>query len=133
MERINVSPVSPYADSFGFSRAVRAGDHVFVAGCAAIGPNGENVGVGDPAAQARRCFEVIEGALREAGASMDEVVMTRIYFVDAAHDDAVAEVHGEVFGHVRPVSTGVVVAALFHPEWLIEIEAHAVIGASRAA
>ncbi|NIP95961.1 MAG: RidA family protein, partial [Akkermansiaceae bacterium] len=98
MERINVSAVSPYAESFGFSRAVRAGDHVFVAGCAAIGPDGENVGVGDPAAQARRCFEVIEGALREAGASMQEVVMTRVYLVDPAHGDAVAEVHGEVFG-----------------------------------
>jgi enamine deaminase RidA (YjgF/YER057c/UK114 family) len=129
MKRKNVSAVSPYADSFGFSRAVRAGDHVFVAGCAAIGPDGKNVGVGDPAGQARRCFQVIEKALGEAGASLAEVVLTRIFLVDPAHADAVAGVHGEVFGEVRPVTSAVVVAGLLHPEWLIEIEAHAIVGA----
>lgn len=132
MKRQNVSAVSPYAASFGFSRAVRAGDHVFVAGCAAIGPDNQNVGVGDPAAQARRCFEVIAAALREAGASLEEVVLTRVFLVDAAHADTVARVHGEVFGAVRPVTSAVVVAALLDPEWLLEIEAHAVVGARPA-
>lgn len=129
MDRKNISAISPYANAFGFSRAVRANGQVFVAGCAAIGANGENVGVGDAEAQARRCFEVIEGALNEAGASLAEVVLTRIYLVNAADADAVARVHGEVFANTRPVTSAVVVAGLLHPEWLIEIEAHAVIGA----
>ena len=133
MDRQNVSAVSPYADVFGFSRAVRAGEHVFVAGCAAIGADGENVGVGDAAAQARRCFEVIDRSLREAGASLSEVVLTRIFLVDAADADAVARVHGEVFGTTRPVTSAVLVAGLLHPEWLVEIEAHAVIGARVSA
>ncbi len=132
MQRTQVPAVSPFADSFGFSRAVRAGDQVFVAGTAAIGPDGRTVGVGDARAQTRRCLEVIEGALREAGASLDEVVLTRVYAVRAGDIDAIAEVHGDVFGTVRPVSTAVLVAGLFDPDWLIEIEAHAVIGATRS-
>ena len=129
MDRQNISAVSPYADRMGFSRAVRSNDHVFVAGCAAIGADGKNVGVGDAAAQARRCFEVIEGALEQAESSLADVVLTRIFLVDVADADAVARVHGEVFGITKPVTSAVVVAALLHPEWLIEIEAHAVIGA----
>ncbi len=132
MDRQNVTAVSPYEAAFGFSRAVRAGAHVFVAGCAAIGPDNRNVGVGDPAAQARRCFDVIDGALREAGASLQEVVLTRVFLVNADDAEAVARVHGEVFGAVRPVTSAVVVAALLDPEWLLEIEAHAVIGARLA-
>ena len=132
MDRQNVVAVSPYEAVFGFSRAVRAGAHVFVAGCAAIGPDNRNVGVGDPAAQARRCFDVIDGALREAGASLQEVVLTRVFLVNADDAEAVARVHGEVFGAVRPVTSAVVVAALLDPEWLLEIEAHAVIGARLA-
>ena len=131
MERQNVRAISPYEESFGFSRAVRAGDRVFVAGCAAIGPDNRNVGVGDPAAQARRCFEVIGAALEEAGSSLEEVVRTRVFLVDAGHAEAVGRVHGEVFGKVRPVTTAVVVAGLLDPEWLLEIEADAVIGARR--
>ena len=129
MDRQNISAVSPYADRMGFSRAVRSNDHVFVAGCAAIGADGKNVGVGDAAAQARRCFEVIEGALEQAGSRLADVVLTRIFLVDVADADAVARVHGEVFSSIRPVTSAVVVATLLHPEWLIEIEAHAVIGA----
>lgn len=129
MARKNISAVSPYADAMGFSRAVRSNGHVFVAGCAAIGPDGENVGIGDAATQARRCFEIIGAALKEAGSSLKEVTLTRIFLVDAADADVVAQIHGEVFGNTRPVTSAVVVAALLHPEWLIEIEAHAVIGA----
>jgi enamine deaminase RidA (YjgF/YER057c/UK114 family) len=133
MERQNVSAVSPYADVFGFSRAVRANEHVFVAGCAAIGSDGRNVGIGDAAAQARRCFEVIELALGKAGASLADVVLTRVFLVDAAHADAVARVHGEVFNTIRPVTSAVLVAGLLDPDWLVEIEAHAVIGARLSA
>ncbi|HCU90842.1 MAG TPA: hypothetical protein DGR97_12905 [Gammaproteobacteria bacterium] len=128
MARQNISAVSPYADAMGFSRAVRSNGHVFVAGCAAIGQDGKNVGIGDAAAQARRCFEVIEGALKEAGSSLEEVVLTRVFLVDTNDGDAVAKVHGEVFHKTRPVTSAVVVASLLHPEWLVEIEAHAVIG-----
>ncbi len=128
MDRKNVAAVSPYAEAFGFSRAVRVGDHVFVAGCAAIGADGANLGVGDAEAQARRCFEVIGGALREAGASLEDVVLTRVFLVDAADADAIARVHGEVFREVRPVTSAVLVAGLLDPEWLVEIEAHAVVG-----
>ena len=81
MARQNISAVSPYADAMGFSRAVRSSEHVFVAGTAAIGPDGKNVGIGDAATQARRCFEVIGKALKEAGSSLEEVVLTRIFLV----------------------------------------------------
>ncbi len=131
MQRTHVPAVSPFAESFGFSRAVRTGDQVFVAGTAAIGPDGRTVGVGDAGAQARRCFEVIEAALRDAGATLEDVVLTRVYAVRAEDIDAIAEAHGAVFGAVRPVSTAVLVAGLFDPDWLLEIEAHAVVGAAR--
>ena len=126
MQRQNVSAVSPYEESFGFSRAVRAGDHIFVAGCASLGSDNETIGVGDPEKQARRALEVIEGALGEAGASLEDVVLTRVFIVDLDHADIVARVHGEVFGKIRPVTSAVQVAGLLRPEWLLEIEAHAV-------
>jgi len=129
MDRQNVPATSPFEPLFGYSRAVRAGDHVFVAGCAAIGPDNETVAIGDPAGQARRAFKVIEGALAEAGASLEEVVLTRFFLTDVADMEAVAKVHAEVFRKTRPVTSAVQVAALARPEWLVEIEAHAVIGA----
>ena len=128
MGRENIPAVSPYASKFGFSRAVRAGGHVFVAGCASIGTNNETVGIGDPGIQARRCLEVIGDALEQAGSSLEDVVLTRIYLVDLSYTEAVARVHGEVFGAVRPVTSAVVVKELLHPDWLVEIEAHAVVG-----
>ena len=132
MERQNIDAVSPFAERFGFSRAVRAGNQVFVAGTAAIGPAGENVGVGDPLAQGRRCLEVIGNALEAAGSRLEDVVLTRCFLVDVDHADAVAQAHGEAFGAIRPVTSAVVVAELFDPEWLVEIEAHAVIGSGSA-
>ena len=129
MERQNVPAVSPYEPLFGYSRAVRAGDHVFVAGSASIGPDDETVAVGDPEGQARRAFEVIRGALEQAGASMEDVVLTRIFLTDLANTEIVGRVHNEYFHDVKPVTSAVQVAALLRPEWLVEIEAHAVVGA----
>lgn len=116
---------SPYEAVFGFSRAVRTGNHVAVAGTAPIWPDGSCDP--DPEVQALRCLEIIVTALTEAGAEADHVVRTRMYLTDAGDADAVGRAHSAVFGSVRPVSTLVVVAALLRPEWKIEIEAEAVI------
>ncbi len=110
----------------GYCRAVVVGDRVLVAGTAPQSPDGTVDP--DPAAQARRCFAIIGDALGEAGSSMAEVVRTRIYLVDAADFDAVATVHGEIFGQVRPVNTTVVVAALLNPAWRLEVEVEAILG-----
>src|SRR3954468_17947664 len=108
MERRRVSSGSPYEPLIGFSRAVRVGDRVLVSGTAPVWPDGEV----DPdvAVQARRCLEIIGAALAEAGASLADIVRTRVFLVDAADADAVAAVHGEVFGEIRPAATMVAVA-----------------------
>lgn len=113
----------------GFSRAVRVGDRVVVAGTAPIWADGSCDA--DPGVQARRCLEIILAALAEAGAGPGDVVRTRMFLTDAADGEAVGRAHGEVFGDVRPASTIVVVAGLLRPEWKVEIEAEAVLSASR--
>lgn len=132
-DRQNVPAVSPYEPVFGYSRAVRVGDHVFVAGSAAIGPHDETVAIGDPEGQARRALDVINGALQQAGASMEDVVLTRIFLTDLAHAEIVGRVHNEYFHDVKPVTSAVQVAGLLRPEWLVEIEAHAVVGAGASS
>ncbi len=121
------SGTSPYEDLYGFSRAVRVGRHIFVAGTAPVEPDGSST-PGDAAAQARRCLAIITGAIGELGGSVADVVRTRMYLTDSADADAAGAVHGEIFGEVRPASTMVVVAALLRPEWRIEIEAEAFLG-----
>lgn len=96
-----------------------------MAGTTDAGPDGESLHPGDAAGQARAAFAIVEGALMEAGFALDSVVRTRMYITDAAHADAVAAVHGEIFAHVRPAATLVVVAALMRPSLLVEIEADA--------
>ena len=126
-----VSSGSPYESRFGFSRAVRVGDRVVVAGTAPIWPDGscpEDAGV-----QARRCLEIMEAALVEAGASMGDVVRTRMYITNAADSEAVGLAHGEVFGEARPASTMVVVASLLDPRWKVEMEAEALIQGAGSA
>jgi enamine deaminase RidA (YjgF/YER057c/UK114 family) len=126
MERRRVSSGSPYEPLIGFSRAVRVGDRVFVAATAAIQADGEVDP--DAAAQARRCIEIIEGALEEAGASLADVVRTRVYLVDAADGEAIGRVHGEAFGDVRPASGFIVVSGFLDRRWKLEIEAEAMVG-----
>jgi enamine deaminase RidA (YjgF/YER057c/UK114 family) len=112
-------------DRFGYSRAVRVGDHVWIAGTAPIMP-GDADPPPTPYEQARVCLQIIERALAGAGASLDDVVRTRIYVTDAAHAAEVGRAHGEAFGTARPALTGIV-TALLDPRWLVEIEAEAMI------
>jgi enamine deaminase RidA (YjgF/YER057c/UK114 family) len=122
-----VSSGSPYEGKVGFSRAVRVGAVLSVAGTAPLGPDGTTVGKGDAAAQARRCLEIIAAALEGAGASLRHVVRTRIFLTRIEDWPAVAAVHGEYFRSIRPVSTVVQVAGLIDRDWLVEIEADAVV------
>ena len=121
------SGCSPYEAAFGFSRALRVGDRILVSGTAPVEPDGSST-PGDAAAQARRCFAIILGAIGELGGGPTDVVRTRMYIVDPADADAVGAVHGEIFGDIRPASTMVVISALLRPEWRIEIEAEALVG-----
>ena len=124
--RDKVSGVSPYEPIYGYSRALRVGNQVFLAGTAAVGDDGKTVGIGDPAAQMRRCLEIAEAAFAKLGATLDDVVRTRIFITDLAHADAVGRVHGEVFAETRPAST-MVTAELLNPEWLLELELDAIV------
>ena len=122
-----ISSGSPYEPKVGISRAVRVGNIITVAGTAPLGLDGRTVARGDAAAQARRCLEIIAGALEKAGASMTHVVRTRILLTRIDDWQAVAAVHGEFFGDIRPVNTIMQVSRFIDPDWLIEIEADAVI------
>jgi enamine deaminase RidA (YjgF/YER057c/UK114 family) len=123
--RQRVSSGSPLEQSVGYSRAVRVDDRVFVAGTCAQVPDGDPpTDAGD---QLRRCLEIISTALDEVGASLDDVVRTRLYLVDPDDFPAVGAVHGEAFGEIRPAATGVIVKALLDPAWKVEIEVEAVI------
>ncbi len=124
-ERQRISSESPFEPTIGFSRAVRVGDRVLVSGTGPVVTGG--ITPAGAEAQARRCFEIIEAALGEAGASLDDVVRTRMYITSAADGDAVGAVHGELLGRVRPAASMVVVAGLLDPAWKVEIEAEAVL------
>ena len=128
MKRQNVSSGSPYEPVIGFSRAVRIGNTIAVGGSAPIGPDGKNVGVGDPAAQTRRCIEVIRIALEKAGGRLEDVIRTRVFFTRQSDWEAIGRAHGEAFGTIRPASTMAIVKGLIDNEWLVEIEADAIVG-----
>ncbi len=124
-DRQGVSSGSPFEPTLGFSRALRVGDRVLVSGTGPVLPGG---GCPDgAAAQARRCFEIIEAALTQVGAGLDDVVRTRVYITAVDDAAAVGAVHGELLGSVRPAATMVVVAGLLDPAWRVEIEAEAVL------
>ena len=127
MARKLISSGSPFESLIGFSRAVRVNDFIAIGGTAPIGPDGKNIAPDDPAAQARRCFEIIKAALEEAGASLEDVVRTRILLTRIGDWEAVAQVRGEYFRDIRPVDTVMQVARFIDPEWLVEIEVDAVL------
>jgi enamine deaminase RidA (YjgF/YER057c/UK114 family) len=120
--RQNITGGSPFEPIIGFSRAVRVGNNVHLAGTGPVGADNA-----DAAAQTRRIFAIAEKALAEAGASFADVVRTRMYLTHVEDWEAVGRVHGEVFGSIRPAATMVVVAALLNPNWRIEIEMDAVL------
>jgi len=120
-KRVLVSSGSPYEPIIGFSRAVRVGNIVAVGGTTA-GSGGKPVAIGDPAAQTRAILEIIAKSLADAG--------TRTYLVDIAHWEAVGRVHGEFFGDIRPASSMLKVSGFISPDWLVEIEADAVVSGS---
>jgi enamine deaminase RidA (YjgF/YER057c/UK114 family) len=117
----------PWEAKYGYSRVVRAGDLLLTAGCTAT-VDGAVTGIGDPRAQALTAFGIALDALAGAGAAIEDVIRTRMYVTDAAYADAVAGVHGSLFGSVRPVATLVVVAGLLDPEQLVEVEVEAYVG-----
>jgi enamine deaminase RidA (YjgF/YER057c/UK114 family) len=125
--RRSVSTGSPYEPIIGISRAVRIGPIIAVSGTAPLGPDGKTVGVGDPAAQARRCFEISRLALEQLGSSLGDVIRTRIFLTRIEDWRAVGEVHGEVFRGIRPASTMVQVTRFIDPDWLVETEVDAVV------
>ncbi len=126
-ERQRISSNSPYESVIGFSRALRAGDTIYVSGTVGWGDDGSLVGPGDLYAQAQQAIRNIEKALVEAGASLGDVVRTRIYLTDISRWQEAAQAHVEAFAEVRPASTMVQVAALADPTMLVEIEAVAVV------
>lgn len=127
MVGVNVSSGSPYEGPTGFSRARRIGNLIAVAGTAPIGPDGRTVGLGDPYLQAKRCLEIIGKALNDLGAESENVIRTRVYLKDASRWEPVARAHGEYFGGVRPACTFVEVSRFIEEDWLVEIEADAVL------
>ena len=128
MARTVVATGTRWEREFGYSRAVRAGDHISVAGTTAVDAGGAVIGAGDPYAQAKAVLEKIEAALVQAGASLRDVVRTRMYVTDMAHAELVGRAHGEIFGDIRPAATMVQVVKLIDPRLLVEIEADAVLG-----
>jgi enamine deaminase RidA (YjgF/YER057c/UK114 family) len=133
MDRRRVSSGGPWEAVVGYSRAVRAGNHIFVAGTTATEPDGSVYGAGDAYLQARRCFEIIEQALKEAGATLADVVRTRMFVTDISRWEEFGRAHGEFFADIHPAATMVQVAALIDPALLIEIEVDAVLGDNGAA
>ncbi len=122
-----VSSGSPLEPGIGFSRAVRVGHHVAVAGTAPIGPDGRAAYPGDVYAQTKLCLDIIRRAIEEAGCTLDDVIRTRVMLTNIARWPDAAKAHGEMFGTIRPASTFVQVTRFIDPDWLVEVEADCVV------
>lgn len=133
MDRKRHYSASPYESQFGYCRAIRVGDRIVVSGTAPIGPKGNTAAPGDAFGQAWRCLQIIEEAIESLGGRLEDVVRTRMYLVERDDWSVVARAHGLVFGQIRPATTLVLVAGLLDPDWLVEIEAEAILAPSRAS
>jgi enamine deaminase RidA (YjgF/YER057c/UK114 family) len=125
--RRHVSTGSPFEPKVGISRAVRTGKFIAVTGTAPLGKDGKTVAQGDAAGQARRCLEIIQTAIEELGGELSDVTRTRILLIRIEDWEQVAAVHGEFFGNIRPANTIMQVVRFIDPDWLIEIEADAIV------
>lgn len=131
MNRQQIDSGTEWEAKYGYSRAVRVGDRVFVAGTTATNADGVIVGISDAAAQAEQVLQNIKAALERIGASLEDVVRTRMYVVHRGDALTVAEVHGKFFGDIRPATTLLQVAGLLTPEMLVEIEAEAIVNVAQ--
>ena len=127
MKRILISNGNPMEDIVGFSRAVRVGPYITVGGTAPVDSDGKTVGIGDPSAQSRQCIEIIREALEKAGSGLNDVVRTRILLTRIDDWETVIKVRAEYFRKIKPVDTIMQVSRFVNPEWLVEIEADAVV------
>lgn len=127
MKRELISNGNPLEDIIGFSRAVRVGPYISVGGTAPVGHDGKTVGVGNPGVQARRCLEIIKDALERAGSGLEDVVRTRIILTRIEDWEEVIKVRAEYFKKIKPVDTVMQVTRFINPEWLVEIEADAIV------